>query len=143
MSRTRRKNLPLQCYALEERCVPANNLTVVDDFTGSSGIVSQTTGNTITVKTTGMNAQIALGDIEGFLATPGITTVVLSTEADAVLNDFLQAGDIEWDYNTVGSDMSLVGLGTGKTLKLVTHNSSLFGDINLTGTYFTSFTNDT
>lgn len=143
MSRTTLSPRTLTLTTLEDRAVPANNLTVVDDLTGSSNIDIQTTGSTVTIRTSGANAEVAIGDIQTELLKPGVTTVVLTTQADIPPNDTNQAGSLEWDEGIVGSPLDLTGLGTGKMLRLETHSSATVGEIKLTDFSVQSFTNDT
>ena len=101
---------------MEERAVPANNLTVV----GPAGTTANVTttidaqAGTVTLSATGADAQLKITDIKDALKTAGVTRVIVTT-ADPAAPDGGQPGDISWTDATA-SDFDFSGVGSGRTL---------------------------
>jgi hypothetical protein len=133
--RIRRANLAIE--TLEVREVPANNITIVAGATDVN-IEVQQQGNspTVTIRTTGGDAQLSLGTLEGVLSDPDVREVTVTTDAKNPPADDDQAGNIVWNVMTAGS-LDFTGFGGGKVLIFETvDGTNAVGDITLTAVEF-------
>jgi hypothetical protein len=135
-TKRRRTRSRLGIESLEDRAVPANNLTIVDGTTDTNIDLPQGNGATSVFQTTGADAELSLATIQAELQKPNVRTVVITTEAKNPPADNDQAGDIRWDASVVGS-LDFSGFGTGKTLIFRTvDGTNAVGDITLTAVAF-------
>ncbi|HJZ90837.1 MAG TPA: hypothetical protein VKE40_08175 [Gemmataceae bacterium] len=125
--------------SLEDRALPANNLTVADvNFNDSTFVRVQSTGPTTTIRTKAPDAQVSLKTIQNALKDPGARTVIVTTDVanGQGANNGHQAGNIVWDATAVGS-LNFAGFGTGKTLVFETvDEQGAVGNITLTAVQF-------
>lgn len=129
----RLRSVRLCVNRMEERAVPANNLTVVGPAATTVHItttIDNQTG-TLTLSATGADAQLKITDIQDAMKTPGVTRVVVTT-ADPAAPDGGQPGDITWENATAG-DLDFSGFGSGHTLSFLAAH-----DIDLAGVHFVS-----
>jgi hypothetical protein len=135
----RAARLPLVVESLEDRALPANNLTVADvNFDDSAFVRVQSNGPTTTIRTKAPDAQVSLKTIQDALKDPGARTVIVTTDVanGQGSNNGHQAGNIVWDATAVGS-LDFTGFGTGKTLVLETvDEQGAVGNITLTAVQF-------
>jgi hypothetical protein len=99
----RRRRLSVQ--SLEERAVPANNLTITNDPTSTNVAVSFANG-VGTIATTGADARLSLSTLRGAMQGAWARWVFITTAADSPADDALQAGSIEWPAGTGNPDLS-------------------------------------
>jgi len=136
-SKHRRSRLTIE--ALEDRAVPANNLTIVDASVDDSAFVDvKTTGQTTTISTKVPDAELSIATLQAALADigPNVRNVVVTTDVANGETDGDQAGDIVWDATLTG-DLDFNGFGTRKTLTFQTvAGAGAVGDITLTAVAF-------
>ncbi|HVK15119.1 MAG TPA: hypothetical protein VM597_40645 [Gemmataceae bacterium] len=134
-----RAALAFEC--LEERAVPANNLTVQPvSFDDSAFVRVQQNGPAVTIRTTAPDAGVSLKTIQDALADPDVRTVVVTTDVanGQGSTNGNQAGNITWDGSVVGN-LDFTGFGTGKTLTFRTiDEGAAVGNITLTSVTFTN-----
>jgi hypothetical protein len=139
----RRRTLILE--SLEDRAVPANNITVVDASVDDSAFIDvKRTGQTITISTKLPDAQLSIETIRAALAdpTPAIRNVVITTDVANGGTDGDEAGDIVWDDSVAGS-LDFTGFGTGRTLTFETvDGTGATGNVTLTGVAFLNAATD-
>ena len=137
--RSTRQRSRLAIEPLEDRAVPANNLTIVDASVDDSAFVDvKTTGQTITISTKVPDAELSIATLQSALANagPNIRDVVVTTDVAPGGTDGDQAGDIAWDA-TLAGDLDFTGFGTQKTLTFQTvAGTGAVGDITLTAVAF-------
>jgi len=131
------RHRPLMIDALEDRTVPANNLSVVGDILLETNInVSPVTAGTITISTTDADAAVSLETLQNALTNPQATRIVVTSAVAGGGTDADQAGEITWDASLEGS-LDFTGFGTGKTLTFRTvAGPSATGAIALTAVAF-------
>ncbi|HKB04575.1 MAG TPA: hypothetical protein VKD90_20295 [Gemmataceae bacterium] len=134
--RTRRR---LAFDSLEERAVPANNLTIEPvGFNDKDFIRVQSNGPTTTIRTKAPDAHLSLTTIQEALQDAGARTVIVTSDVanGQGANNGHQAGNITWDAAAVGS-LNFNGFGTGKTLIFRTvDEQGAVGDITLSAVEF-------
>jgi len=135
-SRTRRRRLALE--SLEDRAVPANDITIVDVSTPSDLIDVKTTGQTTTISTTGPGAILSLQTIQDAMTdtSPNVRNVVVTTAVAQGETDGGEPGDINWDGFLFGS-LDFTGFVAGRNLIFRTVGDvGATGAINLSGVSF-------
>src|SRR3954447_2498027 len=132
MATTRpRRPVRLTVDPLEDRAVPANNLTITGDPTSFHVAVSQG-GPVVQVWTTGPDARLSLATLYSSLMDSQVTTVNLTTAAIGPDYDAQQAGNISWP--AAAGDLLLPDLAGRKTLNFLTvAGANAVGNMDLTG----------
>ena len=134
-SRRPTPSLKLRVESLEERAVPANNLTIVAGTTDTNISIQPGNGSTITIFTRGDNAQLSIGTLQSQLQDTNRVNLIVTTDVKNGTPGS-QAGTIIWDAATAGS-LDFTGFGSGKTLTFETvAGNSATGHITLTGVQF-------
>jgi hypothetical protein len=136
----RRARPRLAVEALEDRAVPANNLTVTND-PDSFNVSVTFTQDAAHIATTGPGARLSLATLGAVLTQPGVHRVTVTTAADAPADDGQEAGSILWPAGVGNPDLS--GLDTHLSLQFQTvPGTNAVGNIDLTGVTFDAPTPD-
>lgn len=134
-SRRPTPSLKLRVESLEERAVPANNLTIVAGSTDTNILIGPGNGSTITIFTRDGDAQLSIGTLQSQLQDTNRVNLIVTTDVKNG-QPGSQAGTIIWDAATAGS-LDFTGFGSGKTLTFETvAGNNATGHITLTGVQF-------
>lgn len=125
--------------SLDDRIVPANNLTIQGAaFNDAAFVRVQSNGPTTTIRTKSPDAGLSIATIQSALVDPNTTTVIVTTDVanGQGTNNGQQAGNIVWDQSVAGN-LDFTNFGTGKRLVFQTVNDpSAIGNITLSGVSF-------
>lgn len=134
-SRRPTSSFKLHVESLEERSVPAHNLTIVAGSTDSNILIGPGNGSTITIFTKGDSAQLSIGTLQSQLQDTNTLNLIVTTDVKNG-QPGNQAGTIIWDAGTAGN-LDFSGFGSGKTLEFRTvTGAGAVGNITLTSVQF-------
>jgi hypothetical protein len=122
----------LACESLEERTVPAFNLTIDGNVANSVNMSSSFANGATTFTTTATGATLAVGDIENALA---LGNVVISTGATGSEN-----GNIDWIWTSPADDLDYFG-AERRSLTIQPDATSTVGDFHTDNVSFNASDN--